>query len=83
MKGIRFVQTVQMKLIVIYVLMILVAMQLIGIYFFQTVENSFLNNFKTSLNKQGTLLAEYVKPYLTGIQEGGSDGGRSPSDDLP
>lgn len=81
MKGIRFVNTVQMKLIIIYVLMILVAMQLIGIYFFQTVENSFISNFRASMNKQGNLLAEYVKPYLSGPQDA-SDGGRVSYEDL-
>lgn len=83
MKGVRLVQTIQMKLIVIYVLMILVAMQLIGIYFFNTVETSFMNNFKESMNKHASLLAEYVRPYLSG-QSGDAlpDGGRSTQDDL-
>ena len=64
MKGIRFYQSIQIKLIIIYVLLILIAMQLIGIYFIRTMESSFLENFTTSLNKQVNLLAEYVKPYL-------------------
>lgn len=66
MKGIRFFHTIQVKLIIIYVLLILVAMQLIGIYFIKTMEESFINNFDASLNKQLNLLAEYVKPYLGG-----------------
>lgn len=65
MKGIRFFQTIQIKLIIIYVLLILVAMQLIGVYFVRTMESSFLNNFSSSLNRQINLLTEFVKPYLS------------------
>ena len=75
-------QTIQVKLIIIYVLMILVAMQLIGIYFFNTVETSFMNNFKESMNKQASLLAEYVRPYLSGQADASAEGGRSVQDDL-
>lgn len=69
MKGIRFFHTIQIKLIIIYVLLILVAMQLIGIYFIKTMEESFFDNFDASLNKQLNLLAEYVKPYLGGTPQ--------------
>ena len=41
MKGIRFFQSIQAKLIIIYVLLILIAMQLIGVYFYKTVETLF------------------------------------------
>lgn len=75
MKGVRFYQTIQVKLIIIYVLLILIAMQLIGIYFYKTMESSFLDTFKESLDKQGNLLVEYVKPYLSGSQEGNTEDG--------
>ncbi|MFD2672179.1 cell wall metabolism sensor histidine kinase WalK [Marinicrinis sediminis] len=64
MKSLRFYQTLQMKLIVIYVLLILIAMQLIGVYFVKTMEDSFRNNFSEDLNGKASLLAEYVRPYL-------------------
>jgi len=57
-------RTIQVKLIIIYVLLILVAMQLIGVYFVRTLENTFESNFTTSLTNQANLIAEYVKPYL-------------------
>ena len=66
MKGIRFFRTIQGKLIIMYVLLILFAMQLIGIYFIRTMEDSLKNNFFDSLNKQSNLFAEYVGPYLMG-----------------
>ncbi|MCC2684121.1 MAG: histidine kinase [Paenibacillaceae bacterium] len=70
MKGIRFFQTIQTKLIIIYVLLILVAMQLIGVYFVKTLDSYFKTDFADSHNNQVTLLAEYVEPYLTAAQEG-------------
>lgn len=60
----RRFRTIQVKLIIIYVLLILVAMQLIGVYFVRTLESSFESNFTTSLTNQANLIAEYVKPYL-------------------
>lgn len=66
MKEVRFYQSIQVKLIVIYVLLILVAMQLIGVYFVRTMENSFREAFSTSMMNQADLIAEYVKPILAG-----------------
>lgn len=82
MRGIRFFQTVQSKLIVIYVLLILLAMQVIGVYFVRTMENSFKNNFTDSLNKQAYLLAEFVEPYLSANQEGKFVDGKRTYEDL-
>ncbi|GFZ87224.1 PAS domain-containing sensor histidine kinase [Paenibacillus marchantiophytorum] len=69
MKGIRFFQSIQAKLIIIYVLLILIAMQLIGVYFYKTVETYFKNDFLASRNSQVTLLAGFVGSYLTGDQD--------------
>lgn len=75
MKRIRFYQTIQAKLIIIYVLLILIAMQLIGIYFVRTMERSFLDNFSSSINRQVNLLTEFVRPYLlTHLDENGENG---------
>jgi two-component system, OmpR family, sensor histidine kinase VicK len=70
MKYIRFLQSIQSRLIIIYVLLILIAMQLIGVYFYNTLENSFKTDAVNSYNDQATLLAQYVEPYLKGTQEG-------------
>lgn len=82
MKGIRFFQTIQVKLIIIYVLLILIAMQLIGIYFVRTMESHFLSNFSSSLDKQVGLLTEFVKPYLLIRQDGDLENGTAIFDDL-
>ncbi|PUA37812.1 cell wall metabolism sensor histidine kinase WalK [Paenibacillus elgii] len=69
MKPIRFFQSIQAKLIVIYLLMILVALQLIGVYFIKTLETSLKNEFIENRNSQAQLLAQYAETYLTENQE--------------
>lgn len=71
MKGWRLFQTVQSKIIIIYILLILMAMQLIGIYFVRTMERSFIDNFTDSFNIQAEVLAGFAKPYLTDNQDAG------------
>lgn len=61
MKSIPFIHTVQAKIILIYMLLIIMAMQIIGIYFVKTMENSFVNNFKDSLYNRIDLLEQYVR----------------------
>ncbi|MVP00734.1 cell wall metabolism sensor histidine kinase WalK [Paenibacillus lutrae] len=61
MKGIRFFQSVQAKLIIIYVLLILIAMQLIAAYFYQTLDSHYKNEFRDSINKQAMLIATMVE----------------------
>ncbi|MBD0382226.1 cell wall metabolism sensor histidine kinase WalK [Paenibacillus sedimenti] len=82
MKGIRFFQSIQSKLIIIYVLLILIAMQLIGVYFYKTVETYFKNDFLASRNSQATLLAGFVGPYLTGDQDSKNAEGKKTYADL-
>jgi two-component system sensor histidine kinase VicK len=65
MKWLRFFQSIQAKLIIIYVLLIVIAMQLIGVYFIRTLETYFKTEFIDSHNKQAQLLAQYVEPYLS------------------
>src|SRR5690606_23156912 len=82
MKGIRLFRTIQVKLIIIYVLLILVAIQLIGVYFVRTMESSFERNFTTSLTNQANLIAEYVKPYLLNQAQTGRESEQSLIDSL-
>ncbi|WP_127483800.1 cell wall metabolism sensor histidine kinase WalK [Paenibacillus ehimensis] len=69
MKPIRFFQSIQAKLIIIYLLLILVALQLIGVYFIKTLETSLKNEFIENRNSQAQLLAQYAETYLTENQE--------------
>lgn len=65
MKRIRIFQSIQAKLIIIYVLLILIAMQLIGVYFIKTLESYFKTDFLDSADKQASLLAGFVTENLT------------------
>ncbi|CAG7654067.1 cell wall metabolism sensor histidine kinase WalK [Paenibacillus allorhizosphaerae] len=69
MKWIRFFQSIQAKVIIIYVLLILIAMQLIGVYFIRTLESSLKKDFIDNRNKQAQLLAQYAETYLIESQE--------------
>ncbi|MNH92320.1 Sensor histidine kinase YycG [compost metagenome] len=82
--GIRFFQSIQAKLIIIYVLLILIAMQLIGVYFYRTLESYFKEDFLDSRSKQATLLAGFVESYLLANtnQEGKIPDGKKTNTDL-
>lgn len=60
----EFFKSVQWKVVVIYLLLILVAMQVIGAYFIREVENYYINNFTETLNTQSNLLAVNLQRYL-------------------
>lgn len=74
MKGLKLFQTIQVRFIIIYVLLILIAMQLIGVYFVRTMERSFIDNFSSTLKSQATLLAGFVDidKYLSEGQDSSS-----------
>lgn len=65
MKLKSYFQTIQFKIVVIYVLLILVGMQLIGVYFISTVKTSLTNNFTTNLQEQADILAKFAAPSLS------------------
>ncbi|MFC5653168.1 cell wall metabolism sensor histidine kinase WalK [Paenibacillus solisilvae] len=64
MNGIRFFRTIQVKLIIIYVLLILIAMQLIGVYFISTMKTSLTSTFTNNMNEQANLLSEFAAQTL-------------------
>ncbi|MBN6187270.1 HAMP domain-containing protein [Aneurinibacillus sp. BA2021] len=64
MKRLRFFQTVQWKVVTLYLLLILIAMQVIGAYFIRATETYYLNNFSETLNTQANLLGANVEKYL-------------------
>jgi len=77
-----FFQTVQVKLVIIYVLLILVAMQLIGVYFISTVKASLINNFTNNLKEQADILAKFAAPSLSPTIDSDSDVTESTTEDL-
>ncbi|XID91664.1 cell wall metabolism sensor histidine kinase WalK [Paenibacillaceae bacterium WGS1546] len=56
MRGVRLFRSIQLKLIIMVLLLILIAVQLIGVYFISTMKTSLINSFTTNLNEQATLL---------------------------
>ncbi len=58
MKKLGFFKSIQFKFVLIYTLLMLLAMQLIGVFFTDQMENSALKNFNSSL-KQETYLLSY------------------------
>ena len=60
----HFFKTVQWKVVVIYLLLILIAMQVIGAYFIREVEKYYINNFTETLDTQANLLAVNLQRYV-------------------
>lgn len=61
----KFFHSVQWKLIVIYTMITLVAMQVIGLYFVQATEDYYLDNFNRTLETQASLLSVNLERYLS------------------
>ncbi|MEH7239192.1 cell wall metabolism sensor histidine kinase WalK [Bacillus sp. JJ1562] len=57
MKRLGFFQSIHMKFALIYLLLILIAMQIIGVYFIGKLELRLVENFKVSLNERVNMLA--------------------------
>ncbi|MEK3884284.1 cell wall metabolism sensor histidine kinase WalK [Paenibacillus sp. PL2-23] len=82
MKGRNFFRTIQVKLVIIYLLLILVAMQLIGVYFISTVKNSLITSFTNNLKEQAGMLAQFSAPSLLPKLEAGDDSAVNTTEDL-
>ncbi|WP_246944273.1 cell wall metabolism sensor histidine kinase WalK [Bacillus pinisoli] len=57
MKKVGFFKSIHFKFVLIYVLLILIAMQIISVYFVQRIEKQLVSNFSESLNERVDLLA--------------------------
>lgn len=82
MKIKQYFQTIQVKLVIIYVLLILVAMQLIGVYFIGTVKSSLVNNFTNNLKEQADILAKFAASSLSPNVDNDADASDNTSEDL-
>ncbi|PRO64366.1 cell wall metabolism sensor histidine kinase WalK [Alkalicoccus urumqiensis] len=65
MKKLRFYKSIHVKIVAIYVLLILIAMQLIGVYFTQQLEDQLEANFRENLNERAGLLAYNISQEMT------------------
>ncbi len=65
MRKIGFFKSIHFKFILIYTLLILIAMQVIGVYFVGELEDSLMNNFDESLLERSQMLASSVEQEMT------------------
>ncbi|MCU6711026.1 cell wall metabolism sensor histidine kinase WalK [Paenibacillus sp. J5C_2022] len=82
MRWRSFFRTIQVKLVIIYLLLILVAMQLIGVYFISTVKNSLITSFTTNLKEQADILSNFAAPSLSPNMETDNDSPDNKTEDL-
>ncbi len=64
MKKVGLTRSIHLKFVMIYVLLILLAMQIIGVYFVRSLEERFVNNFKTSIQNRVEILQYTVKEEM-------------------
>ena len=64
MRKVGFFRSIHLKFVLIYVLLIMVAMQIIGVYFVGRLETQLVDNFTSSLKEKVDLLAYNVKEEL-------------------
>lgn len=57
-------RSIRRKLVLIYLLLILFAMQLIGVYFIRSVNSYFLGNFSTTVNNEARFLSAQLERYM-------------------
>lgn len=64
MNKVGFFRSIHLKFVIIYVLLILVAMQIIGVYFVRQLEFTLKDNFKTTIQDRVNLLAYYLEEQM-------------------
>lgn len=65
MKKVGFFRSISVKLVIIYMLLILIAMQIIGVYFVRQLEKSLLTNFQTNLNERIAYITYLLEEEMT------------------
>ncbi|MDQ0257590.1 two-component system sensor histidine kinase VicK [Evansella vedderi] len=69
MKKIRFHKSIHVKIVIIYVLLILIAMQVIGVYFTRQLEDQLVANFNATLDERVNLLRYNVEQEMKRNEE--------------
>jgi len=64
-------QSVRVKLMIVYILLILVAMQLFGAYFIQSINRYFIQNYSQTIAHEAMFLANVVSAPLSNINTAG------------
>lgn len=64
MTRLKLFKSIQWKMVVIYFLLILLAMEVIGVYLLRSLEQYHLNNLSIDLDSKAQLLSGFLKRYL-------------------
>ena len=64
MGKVKFFQSIRIKFILVFVLLILIAMQIIGVYFVRVLEDRLVDNFKNAMNQHVNILTYYIEEVL-------------------
>jgi two-component system sensor histidine kinase VicK len=64
MKPLKMFNRIHWKFILIYMLLVLMAMQVIGAYFNRALESHYLNEFSRNLEQQAGVLVHSIQTYL-------------------
>lgn len=65
MKKVGFFRSIHLKFVLVYVLLILIAMQIIGVYFVRQLEDTLVSNFKNSIYERVNLLAYNMEEVIS------------------
>jgi two-component system sensor histidine kinase VicK len=65
MKSLKILDRIHWKFITIYILLILIAMQVIGAYFISALESHYVKNFTRMLDQQASLFSYSIQDYMT------------------
>jgi two-component system, OmpR family, sensor histidine kinase VicK len=69
MKNFKFFQSMHSKTVLIFMLLVILVMQTIGVYFVRQLEATLTDNFKTSIEEKENLLSYYIKEQLTKVRK--------------
>ena len=61
MKNFNFFQSIHSKTVLIFMLLVILVMQMIGVYFVRQLETTLKDNFKTSIQEKENLLSYYIR----------------------
>lgn len=67
MQKVGYFKSIHVKIVLIYVLLIVIAMQIIGLYFVRELEQTLKDNFQTSISDRVSLLEYSVREELIKI----------------
>ncbi|MEW9108551.1 cell wall metabolism sensor histidine kinase WalK [Cytobacillus gottheilii] len=65
MNKVGFFRSIHLKFVIIYVLLIFIAIQTIGVYFVRQLETTLKDNFKATIEDRVDLLAYYLEEQLS------------------